>query len=273
MNSWWKFYVLWMLTGSPVAALGIMAVLWAVADWYTLGFLRRGWRTLNNVRRGFRLAKELALNPHNRKARIDLGEILVDQRRHEKAIGVLKPALDADHGDLHALYSMGRACLGAGRTEQGELFLKTVAETDPHFRMGGPWLEIGRNRLTRADGKGAIEALTLYLQERNTSVEGHYLIARAYDLEGDLLKAAKHRDQAWLEYDTSLPYQQREERYWAWRTRPSRPLTYLVVGALLAVGVGYALRGVDLGSLARRGGYGAGYNASSTQDQGGDDEP
>ena len=40
MNSWINFSILWMLTGSPVAAAVILLAAYAIADWYTFGFLR-----------------------------------------------------------------------------------------------------------------------------------------------------------------------------------------------------------------------------------------
>src|SRR2546430_864364 len=40
MSNWINFSILWMLTGSPVAAAVILLLAYAIADWYAFGFLR-----------------------------------------------------------------------------------------------------------------------------------------------------------------------------------------------------------------------------------------
>src|SRR5204863_3603065 len=75
MNSWVNFSILWMLTGSPVAAALILLGAYAIADWYTFGFLRGVAQAIGAFRRGRRLRRVLLHNPHDRKARADLGAI------------------------------------------------------------------------------------------------------------------------------------------------------------------------------------------------------
>src|SRR4051812_43777562 len=149
MSSWINFSILWMLTGSPVAAAVVLLAAYAIADWYTFGFLRGVARTVAGFQRGRRLRLVLLHNPHDRKARADLGEILVSQRRFERAIEVVKPLADADPHDLRALLLLGIACLATGRVEQGELFLSAVHKADPAFRDGEPLLELARWRVRR----------------------------------------------------------------------------------------------------------------------------
>ncbi|MFN7133193.1 MAG: tetratricopeptide repeat protein [Myxococcales bacterium] len=234
MKSWFGFSILWMLTGSPVLAALVVLGAWAVADWYTFGFARRLVRAFMRVRRGNRLENLLRQNPHDRKARAELGEILNEQRRYGRAVEVLRPILDTDPDDLTALYLLGVACCGTGKAEQGELFLGSVLEVDPKFRSGAPLLEMGRWRLNRGDGTGAVEKLQAYVERHTSSVEGHYLLSRAFALAGDAARADAHRARAWEEYRSSLPYQQRHERLWAWRANPSRPAMY---AALLVMGM------------------------------------
>src|SRR5437667_11519990 len=79
MNGWIHFSILWMLTGSPVAAAIILLAAYAVADWYTFGFLRGVAQAVAAFQRGRKLRLVLLHNPHDRKARADLGEILISQ--------------------------------------------------------------------------------------------------------------------------------------------------------------------------------------------------
>src|SRR3954469_25498322 len=151
MNSWVNFSVLWMITGSPVAAALILLAAYAIADWYTFGFLRGVARAVANLQRGRRLEMVLLHNPHDRKARADLGDILLQQHRHRRAIEVVKPLADADPHDLHALWMLGIACLRTRRSSEGELFLTEVHKADPSFRDGAALLELGRARLKRRE--------------------------------------------------------------------------------------------------------------------------
>jgi hypothetical protein len=85
--------------------------------------------------------------------------------------------------------------------------------------------------------KGAVEALERFCKGRHGTVEGRVLLAQALDRGGRDADAALMRDEAWKEYVSAPGFQRRRERLWAWRARPSRPLTYALVAALV-LGVG-----------------------------------
>ncbi len=244
-SNYLAFWIAYLLTGNPVAAALVVLALWAFADFQTTGVVRRAMRAARDWARGSKLSRALALNPHDRKARVDLGEILVRQRRCERAAEVLKPALEADPGDGAALFWMGRACLGIQRFEQGELFLETAAEAGAGTLPEDALLEMGRSRLERRDGARAAELLGRFLERRAHSVEGRVLLSRALALQGDPAAAARERDRGWSEYRTSPRYQRRAERLWAWRARPMRPIAYALLAAAALASVGLALRGVE----------------------------
>src|ERR1700730_605942 len=138
MGNWVNFSILWMLTGSPVAAAAILLAVYAIADWYTFGFLRGVAHAVADFQRGRRLRIVLLHNPHDRKARADLGQILISQRRHARAIEVVKPLADADPHDVNALYLLGIACLATSRVDQGELFLTESTRRTRHFATSLP---------------------------------------------------------------------------------------------------------------------------------------
>jgi tetratricopeptide (TPR) repeat protein len=234
MSNWINFSILWMVTGSPVAAAAILLAAYAIADWYTFGFLRGVAKAVNDFRRGRRLRLVLLHNPHDRKARADWGEILIAQRRYAKAIEVVKPIADEDPHHLPALYMLGIACFATGRPDQGELFLGEVHGADPSFKDGAPLLELGRWRLRRKDPRAAA-ALAEYVRTHPHSVEARWLLAEAHRLCGDAANSAAERRRCWQEYETELPYQRRRDRIWAWRAKPSRPVLYAAIacGALV----------------------------------------
>jgi hypothetical protein len=225
VSQWWSFYIAWMITGSPVAAMLVMLAAYAIADWHTVGLLRRVAAAVADWRRGRRLRIVLLNNPHDRKARADLGDILVSQRRWAKVIEIVKPLADADPHDLRALFALGLACVHSGRVGQGELFLRSIHEAAPDYRGGAALLELGRARLDRRDA-AAREPLLAFVAAHPHHVEARFLLSRAHLLAKEPAAAAAERDRCWKEYETSLPGHRRRERIWAWRARPSRPLAY-----------------------------------------------
>ena len=76
------------------------------------------------------------------------------------------------------------------------------------------------------------------MQARHATVEGKVLLARALAAGGDATTASKLKDDAWRDYAAAPRFQKRRERFWAWRAKPARPLSYLavavVIGALFA---------------------------------------
>jgi tetratricopeptide (TPR) repeat protein len=241
MSGWAQFSILWWITGNPLAAAVLVLFGYAVADWYTFGFLRGVAHAVRNLRRAPRLARQIKVNPHDRRARAELGEILVEHGRWQRAVEVLRPAAQEDPHDLPVLYSLGLACLRLGRHDEGELFLRGVHGADPEFRLGRAPLEIGVHRLRRGDGKGAVEPLREYVTSHPHRVEGHYLLSRALQASGDGKGAKQARWRAWEEYETALPYQRRVERRWAWRARPSRPLLYAAIAGIVLLLLGPTL--------------------------------
>lgn len=232
MTKWLQWIILTSITGSPLLSICILLVFWWTLDRVTFRFLPSPVRWLARWQRAGRLERTILGNPHDRRSRFELAEIRVEQKRYRKALELLRPNLEAGDDDANTLFVMALACLGSGHTEQGELFLSEAEKSDPHFRLGAIDLERGRWRLARGDAKGAREALERFCNVRKGTVEGRVLLARAVERSGDDGKAALIRQEAWNEYVAAPRFQRNMERFWAWRARPSRPLTY-AVGVLL----------------------------------------
>ena len=149
---------------------------------------------------------------------------------------VLRPTFDTGADDIQSVFTMGEACLLAGYVEQGEKLLDHAEELNPEFRVGEIHLVRGRERLARGDFQGAKAALEALVKVRRGTITGRVLLARAHAGLGDDATAALMRDEAWNEYVSAPRFQRRKERLWAWRARPSRPATYLLI-LLLAFGL------------------------------------
>jgi tetratricopeptide (TPR) repeat protein len=234
--------MLWMIisavTGRPILALVVvLGAVWAM-DRFTFGILPRPLRFWGRWRRAGQLERTLMSNTHDRRARFELAELRVGQRRYASAVELLKPNLEEGDEDVDTLFLLGVAYLGTGEAAKGELLLDEAEKLNPDYRMGAIELERGRYRLAQGNAKGSVEALERFLQGRHGTVEGRVLLAQALNKAGRDADAALMRDDAWKEYVAAPGFQRRRERIWAWRARPSRPLAYAAV-ALVVLALGY----------------------------------
>lgn len=226
------------MTGSPVLSAGILLAGYWLTDRFTLGILPDPFRLLRRWTRASQLRRTLALNPNDRRARLEWAEMLVERRHWRKALEVLKPNLEAGDDDPNTLFVMGVACLGTGHIAQGELFLDEAEARDAYFRMGEIHLERGRWRLRRNDAAGALAPLQKLCAMRPGSVEGKVLLAQVHEKLGDPASAAMARTNAWNDYAASPGYQRRRDRLWGWRAKPSRPLTWAALALVGALAMG-----------------------------------
>lgn len=236
MTKYFQWFILTSITGRPLLSLVLLLAFWWGVDRFTLGILPDPVRWVTRWMRIGKLERELSHNPHDRRARLELADLLVQRRRYRKAIEVLRPNIEAGDHDAHTLFVMGVACLGDGHAEKGELFLREVESLDPRYRLGEVELTRGRFRLRAGNAKGAQEALERFCTIRTGTIEGRVLWAKALAAGGDDAAAALKRDEAWKEYVTAPRFQRRAERLWAWRARPSRPIAYALI-ALVAAGL------------------------------------
>ncbi len=236
MSQWLQWMMLTAVTGSPLGSALILLVVWAVADRFTLGVLPDPLRWARRRGREWQLERVLMNNPHDRRSRLELAGLLVERGAHARALELLKPNLEQGDDDVQTVFTMGWACLGAGYWQQGEKLLAHAGELDPSFRVGEIDRLLGQWRLQRGEVAGAREALERFVRTRSGTVQGRVLLARALKGQGDDGAAALMRDEAWREYVAAPRFQRRQERWWAWRARPSRPVLYLVL-AVVALSV------------------------------------
>jgi tetratricopeptide (TPR) repeat protein len=251
MSKWMLFMFLTLLTGSPLLSLGLMVVFVLVADHFTWQLLPSPVRLFKRFQRAGYLAGVILTNPHERRARHELADIRVAQKRYAEAVDILKPNLEAGDEDVDTLYLLGVAYLGAGEAQRGELLLDEAEKLDAGYQLGAIPLERGRFRLKRGDAKGAVEALERFNTVRHGSVEGRFLLAQALTKAGRADEAKRMRDQAWSDYVVAPRFQRRRERKWAWRARPSRPLMYAAALAVVLGTVGTVVSRMELAPRSR----------------------
>jgi tetratricopeptide (TPR) repeat protein len=233
MSTWMLWMIVSLFTGRPLLSLVLVfGLVWAL-DRFTLRALPRPLRIIYRWRRIGQLERTLMNNTHDRRARFELAELRVGQGRYAAAVELLKPNLEAGDDDVDTLFLLGVAYLGAGDRAKGELLLDEAAKVNPDYRQGSIDMERGRLRLANGDANGAVEALERFVKGRHGSIEGRVLLAKALDKAGRDADAALMRDEAWKDYVAAPGFMRRRERMWAWRARPSRPITYAAIALLV----------------------------------------
>lgn len=245
MSQWMLWMLLSWLTGNPLLALGILVAAWWLGDRATFQVLPDPLRFLHRRRRMAALRQALDANPHDRRARLELANLLLDAGRPGEAAALLGPNVEAGDDDVHTCFAMGAALARSGERERGERFLAAARERDPDFRLGEIDLELGRLRLRSGDAAGAVEPLTRLVAARPGTVEGRYWLARALSQQGDVAGAARLREQAWREYAVLPRFRRQHERPFAWRIRPWRP-ALVAAAVLLAAAVAVRALGPSL---------------------------
>jgi tetratricopeptide (TPR) repeat protein len=238
LSTWLLWSLISIVTGNPLLAAGVVLLLWFLGDRATFRVLPDPGRWFARRSRAAKLRQTLDVNPHDRRARFGLAELLLERGNAREAAALLRANLDAGDRDVHTLAALGSALARTGAHEEAERLLADARKLDPEFRMGELDLVLGRMRLTLGDAAGAREPLTRLIATRPGTVEGRYHLSRVLDRLGDAAGAARVRDEAWTEYVHLPRFRRREDRRWAWRIRPWRPalVALAVLLALLAVG-------------------------------------
>jgi tetratricopeptide (TPR) repeat protein len=252
MSTWLLWSLISIVTGNPLLAAIVVLALWFLGDRATFRLFPDPGRWFARRQRMARLRQSLDVNPHDRRARFQLAELLLERGEAREAAALLRPNLEAGDRDVFTLAALGTALARTGAHEEAERLLADARRLDPEFRMGELDLVLGRMRLTLGDAAGAREPLQRVLTTRPGTVEGRWLLAQALDRLGDRDGAGKLREEAWREYVHQPRFRRREDRRWAWRIKPWRPALVAVVALLLLVAAGRAVSGAVGERAARR---------------------
>lgn len=238
LTKWMSWLALTVLTGSPLVSLLIVVLAWFLVDRFTLQLLPDPIQGFARARRASRLRQTLDHNPHDRRARRELAEIYVQQRRFARADETIRYNVEVGEDDPSTLFVAAVAKAGLRQRAEAEQLFERLREKEPSFRMNSIDLELGRLYLAVNDHERAIAALERLCASRPGSVEGKTLLARALRRHGEASRAKDVGAQAWRDYVSAPRFQRRKERYWAWRLQPWRPVLYglVLVSALSALG-------------------------------------
>jgi tetratricopeptide (TPR) repeat protein len=194
------------LLGSPFLLLMIFLML--------RGYASELNRTAT-ARASFKRNLEAAtLNPADASAHYNLG--LIHQQRNElaEARARFQRAVEIDADEVDAHYQLGRIARAENRLPDAiGHFQEVVARNEAHSQYE-IWREIGATYLAAGQFEDAREALSRFLEHRQSDPEGLYLIGRAFAGLGRRREAA-YSMQACIEAVKTAPaYKYRTEKRW-----------------------------------------------------------
>lgn len=219
MRNLFLFFLITLLTGSPIFALLVILAIYLALDYQFIGISRGilGRFRRTTAIRGLR--RDLSINPHDAMARRDLGRLLVESHHFADAVPHLEKAVERMPDSDEAACDLGLAYLWTGKVAEGEELIRRALDRNPKLRYGDPYLRWGEFLLDRGQNADAAERLEHFRSIFSSSVEGHYLLGVAYQRTGERTKAVASYRAALEMFKRSPRYKRKEERLWVWKTR------------------------------------------------------
>jgi tetratricopeptide (TPR) repeat protein len=225
MSRFFLFALLTWITGNPLLAVVVIVLLslpgwWAGSRWaFRLSRKVRSWGEAGRLRRA------LAINPHDAKARTDLGAMLARQGRFREARAELEQAWPRVDDLPEANYYLGLSLMNDGEIERGRALVEKALSLNPRFGYGEPYLRLGDFRAERREWAQAAERYCQATEIYGSSVEGWSKLGQALSESGRRDEAQAALREALASYRTAPWYRRAEDR--AWKRRAARLLRKL----------------------------------------------
>ncbi|OUM93838.1 MAG: hypothetical protein A9Z00_02670 [Thermobacillus sp. ZCTH02-B1] len=223
MGKFILFGLLWYLLGNPFVAIIVLIVMLYILDRRFIGLSPSVVKPFRRARRIGQLRQQLALNPNDMSARMELAHLLLERKSYHEARKLLEPAAETMAHSAEYWDNLGTALLHTGSRAEGESMIRRALSINPRVKYGQPYL-----RLAAANRDQPEKALKLLEELRaihTSSCEAYYRMGRIYQALGRREEARRAFDEAAEIYRTLPRYKRREERPWAIRSRLARLFT------------------------------------------------
>lgn len=198
------------LFGSLLASPFLLVILFLLGRGYISELTRS-----SAARASFKRNLEAAtLNPADASAHYNLGLIYQGRNELDEARARFLRAVEIDPDEVDAHYQLGRIARAQGKLSEAINHFQKVVEISESHSQYEIWREIGATYIAASQFDDAREALSRFLQHRQSDPEGLYLMGRAFAGMGRRREAA-YSMQACIEAVKTAPaYKYRTEKRW-----------------------------------------------------------
>ena len=130
-------------------------------------------------------------DPDNVQALMNLGALAVQAGDAATAVRHLTRALELAPDAAQAMVTLASASVMLGRTEEGLRWYRAATEADPHNHLA--WYGLALLRFNAGAFRESIQDLTRVTELNPEYVDGHRLLAAAYDRLGETRRAAEEQ--------------------------------------------------------------------------------
>lgn len=215
MKGFYLYYIVSLLTGSPLVVIAAAVILYLIVDRYYLGFLsglggifKRNSQIRANL-------KEICLNPQNAKAAYALGMLYFEMHRFNDAYKFLEHSKLKDETTPGYLSCLGMTLMELGREDEGKDYILKAVDKDPRTGYGLPYIYLLQHEIKAENpDKNIIDSLEQKI-ERFANTENLYRMGMVYKKLNSKEKANAFFTKALAEYSYCPRGIRRLHRKWA----------------------------------------------------------
>lgn len=196
---------------SFVAASPLLLIIFFLLARGYLGEVMRGQR----ARAAFRQNLEAAtLNPADASAHYNLGLLHLQRKEFDEARARFERAIEIDPEETDSHYQLGRIAREQGRLPEAINHFSQVVARDEAHAQHEVWREVGATYLAAGQFADARDALTRFLDKRQSDPEALYLMGRAAFGLGNLREAREWMQQCVEAVRSAPAYKYRSDKRW-----------------------------------------------------------
>lgn len=209
------FLLLTYVFGNPFIGLIVLLILLYFLDRQFVGVFPSITKPLKNARQRSALAKEIALNPHHARNRLDLGILWIEKGKYAKALPYLETAAQRLDDMAEAHYYYGLALLQTGEEELGLASIEKALALNPRVVYGEPYLVLAQHYRSKGEANQAKAALQSFHGINSSSSEAYYRLGEIHREAGEKDSARRAYEEAIENYRLSPKFIRKKERRWA----------------------------------------------------------
>jgi tetratricopeptide (TPR) repeat protein len=214
MSKFFLFALLWYVFGNPIIALLVLLAIIYFIDRRYIGLFPSLARPFRLHSKTSQLRRELRLNPHDTSSKHELARVLIERKKYESAIPILKEVIEIKSDSAEVRCELGLCLLKSGQLTEGEYLIREALNAEPRVKYGEPYLHLGE-AFAETRPADAAHYLEQFKELHSSSCEGYYRLGLIYRSLGRV-QDAREAFRETVEVYRMLPkYKRRHERRWA----------------------------------------------------------